>query len=65
MRKNELNIIEALKFSCYAAAMVTVLGVVIAIAKPNIPVMTEQESVRVELQQAINQAGLSGLVEIN
>jgi hypothetical protein len=62
MRKNELNLI--VNFSCYAVAMVAVLAVVIAIAKPSVPVMTEQESTRIELQQAVNQAGLNGLVEI-
>ena len=62
MRKNELNLI--VNFSCYAVAMVAVLAVVIAIAKPSVPVMTEQESTRIELQRAVNQAGLNGLVEI-
>ena len=62
MRKNELSTL--IKFSCYASVMVAVLGVVIAIAKPAKPVISERESVKAELQQAVNQAGLTGLIEI-
>ena len=65
MRKNELNLI--VKFSCYAVTMFTVLAALILIAKPAKPaksVMTEQESIRIELQQAVNQAGLAGLIEV-
>jgi biopolymer transport protein ExbD len=55
---------KALKFSCYVTAMFTVLVVLVTIFKPAKPVITEREAVRIELKQAINQAGLSGLVEI-
>lgn len=64
MNKNETNLI---KFICYAVTMLMVLAALILIAKPakpNVPVMTEQESARIELQQAINGAGLNALIEI-
>ena len=55
---------KALKFSCYATIMIIILGLLVTIFKPIKPVISERDSVRAELQQAINEARLGGLVEI-
>lgn len=58
MNKNETNLI---KFICYAVTMLMVLAALILIAKPAKP---SQESTMIEVQQAINNAGLNALIEI-
>ena len=49
-----------LKYCCYATAVFTMIVTLAVIIKPAKPVM----SVEAEIQQAIDEAGLNGLIEL-
>ena len=61
----ENNLISnILKYCCYATAVFTVLVTLTVLIKPIQPVVSERESVQAEIQQAVNEAGLNGFIEL-
>ena len=61
----ESNIVsKILKFGCYATAVFTMIVTLAVIIKPVKPAISERESLKAEIQQAIDEAGLNGLIEL-
>lgn len=59
----ENNLVEnILKYSCYATAVFTVIVTLAVIIKP--AKVERESSVRAEIQQAVNEAGLNGFIEL-
>lgn len=54
---------KILKFGCYATAVFTVLVTLTVLIKP-VRTVERESSVRAEIQQAIDKAGLNGLIEL-
>lgn len=63
--ENKSNLVSnILRLCCYATAVFTVIVTLAVIIKPVKPAMGERESVQAEIQQAIDKAGLNGLIEL-
>lgn len=61
----ENNLIpNILKHCCYATAVFTMIVTLAVIIKPAEPAMNERESVKAEVEQAIDEAGLNGFIEL-
>ena len=62
--ENKSNLVSnILRLCCYATSVFTVIVTLAVIIKPAKPAMSERESVKAEIQQAVNKAGLNGLIE--
>ena len=62
--KSSLVVSNILRHCCYATAVFTMMVTLAVIIKPVKTAMSERESVRAEIQQSIDKAGLNGLIEL-